>query len=328
MSETTKLRLPLLAAAQAQKHVTHNEALRMLDALLHLEVLDRHLAVPPANPQDGDRYIVGSGATGAWAGEDGHVAARQDGVWRFYEPQVGWRAFVRDEAALYVKADSGWVAVGGSGGGGGGGALQNVTLLGVGTEADAENPFSARVGKALWAATETAQGGTGDLRYTFNKQAEPNVLSLLFQSGWLGRAEMGLVGDDDFQIKVSANGSGWREALRIARATGQAAFPQGIAPRPWVTLTDAATLSIDALAGDKFRVTAAGTRTVAKPANLADGARFLLRIVNGAAITLTLNAAFAPLSGSAPALRTAAGAANTFDCVYDAAADKVFYNWY
>ncbi|MGV6871741.1 DUF2793 domain-containing protein [Pseudochelatococcus sp. B33] len=324
MSETTKLRLPLLAAAQAQKHVTHNEALQRLDALLHLEVLDRDLAAPPSGPLDGDRYIVASGATGDWAGEDGHVAAWQDGVWRFFEPQIGWRAYVRDEAALYVKAAGGWVAAGG----GGGGTLQNVTLFGLGTEADADNPFSAKIGKALWAAQEAAQGGTGDLRYTFNKEGAANVLSLLFQTGWSGRAEAGLVGDDDFQIKVSSNGSTWREALRIARATGRVTFAQGVAPRPWVTLTDAATISIDAVAGDKFRVSSSGARTVARPANLTDGARFLLRIVNTGAITLTLNAAFAPLSGAAPAFRTASGAANTFDCVYDAAADKVFYAWY
>ncbi|MGI6245177.1 MAG: DUF2793 domain-containing protein [Pseudochelatococcus sp.] len=325
MSETTKLRLPLIAAAQAQKHVTHNEALLKLDALLHLEVMDKDRDAPPANPADGDRYIVGAGASGAWAGEAGHVAAFQDGVWRFHPPQIGWRAFVRDEGALYVKAQSGWIAVGG---GAGGGALQNVTLFGLGTEADAVNPFSARVGKALWAATTVAEGGTGDLRYTLNKEAAANVLSLLFQRGWSGRAEMGLIGDDDFQIKVSANGSMWREAMRIDGASGRAAFPGGIAPRPWVNLTDAATVTIDAAAGDRFRLAAGGSRTLAKPVNLMDGMRFILRVTNSANVTLTLNAAFAPFSGSAPALRAGAGQSNTFDCVYDAAADKVFYAWY
>lgn len=324
MSETTNLRLPLLAAAQAQKHVTHNEALLKLDALLHLEVIDRDLAAPPESPADGDRYIVAAGASGAWAGEDGHVAAWQDGAWRFHAPQTGWRAYVRDEGALCVKAAAGWVALGA----GGGGALQEVTLFGLGTQADAENPFAAKIGKALWAAKTVAEGGTGDLRYTFNKEAAANVLSLLFQRNWSGRAEMGLIGDDDLQVKVSADGATWREALRIDGATGRAAFAQGIAPRPWVTLADAATVPIDAAAGDRFRLTTSGARTLAKPANLADGMRFLLRITNGAAAVLTLNAAYAPLSGTAPTLRTGAGQSNTFDCVYDAAADKIFYAWY
>ncbi|MFC0219223.1 DUF2793 domain-containing protein [Pseudochelatococcus lubricantis] len=323
MSETTKLRLPLLAAAQAQKHVTHNEALLKLDALLHLEVIDRDLAAPPPGPADGDRYIVAAGASGAWAGEDGHVAVWQDGVWRFHVPQTGWRAYVRDEGALCVKADAGWLALGA-----GGGALQNLTLFGLGTQADAENPFAAKIGKALWTARTVAEGGTGDLRYTFNKEAAANVLSLLFQRNWSGRAEMGLIGSDDLQVKVSADGATWREALRIDRATGRATFSQGIAPRAWVTLTDAATVAIDAAAGDKFRLTASGTRTLGKPTNLTDGVRFLLRVINSAATTLTLNAAYAPLSGSVPALRTGAGQGNTFDCVYDAAADKIFYAWY
>lgn len=326
MSETTKLRLPLIAAAQAQKHVTHNEALQQLDALLHLEVLDRHLPTPPESPVDGDRYIVGAGATGAWAGEEGHVAAWQNGLWRFFAPQIGWRAFVRDEGLLYVKAENGWIAV--AGGGGSSGELQNVSLLGLGTEADTDNPFSAKIGKALWAAKEVAEGGTGDLRYTLNKEGPENVLSLLFQSGWSGRAEAGLVGDDDFEIKVSADGSNWREALRITRTTGQVTFPNGVAAQPWVTLTDGATITIDAAAADKFRVSSSGTRTIGRPTNLTDGTRFLLRVVNSAAVTLTLNAVFAPLSGTAPTLRSTSGATNTFDCVYDAASDRVFYAWH
>jgi len=68
MSTSTHLLLPYVLAAQAQKHVTVNEALRLLDGLLQLAVLDRHLTTPPASPADGDRYIVASGATGAWSG--------------------------------------------------------------------------------------------------------------------------------------------------------------------------------------------------------------------------------------------------------------------
>jgi len=71
---TTKLLLPYILAAQAQKHVTHNEALRLLDGLVQLSVFDRDLTAPPGSPNDGDRYIVASGATGDWAGWDLNVA--------------------------------------------------------------------------------------------------------------------------------------------------------------------------------------------------------------------------------------------------------------
>jgi hypothetical protein len=56
MSDATiHLLLPYILAAQAQKHVTHNEALRILDGLVQLSVLDRDLTAPPAGPADGDR---------------------------------------------------------------------------------------------------------------------------------------------------------------------------------------------------------------------------------------------------------------------------------
>ena len=101
MTITPHLSLPLIAAAQAQKHVTHNEALLAVDALLHCAVKDKDLAAPPATPAEGDRYIVAAAPTGAWAGKAGQVAARQDGVWRFYAPKAGWIAFVVDEMQLY-----------------------------------------------------------------------------------------------------------------------------------------------------------------------------------------------------------------------------------
>jgi Protein of unknown function (DUF2793) len=63
MPASPNLSLPFLEAAQAQKHVTHNEALSVLDAVVHLSVLDRDLAVPPPAPQEGDRYLVSRAAS-------------------------------------------------------------------------------------------------------------------------------------------------------------------------------------------------------------------------------------------------------------------------
>jgi hypothetical protein len=71
MSVSPNLQLPYLMPGQAQKHVTHNEALRALDAVLHLSVLDRNLTAPPATPFDGDRYLVAVDPSGARAGNAG-----------------------------------------------------------------------------------------------------------------------------------------------------------------------------------------------------------------------------------------------------------------
>lgn len=111
MSDTTSnLSLPYLAAAQAQKHVTVNDSLRALDAIVQLLVLDRDLTAPPGSPADGDRYIAGASATGAWAGKDGQIAAWQDGAWGFYVPKAGWRAWVKDEGVGLVHDGSVWSA--------------------------------------------------------------------------------------------------------------------------------------------------------------------------------------------------------------------------
>ncbi len=109
MDATSNLSLPFIVAAQAQKHVTHNEALRALDAVVQLTVLDRDLAAPPGAPAEGTRYIVGPSPTGAWAGHPGSIAAFQDAAWAFYAPQEGWRAWVADEGRLYAWTGSAWV---------------------------------------------------------------------------------------------------------------------------------------------------------------------------------------------------------------------------
>ena len=109
---TTHLLLPYILASQAQKHVTHNEAIRLLDAMVQLSVLDRNRPVPPASPVDGDRHIVASGATGLWAGWDLNVAFWVDGVWMRLVPRPGWLAWIAAEQAFVVWNGSSWDLVG------------------------------------------------------------------------------------------------------------------------------------------------------------------------------------------------------------------------
>jgi len=216
METTDNLSLPYIMPSQAQKHVTHNEALGMLDGLVQLAVLDRDLAAPPPLPADGARYIVAAGASGEWSGQEGRVAHMLDGAWTFHAPQPGWLAFVVDETKLLYWSGSAWTDYYPAPT-----ALQNLALLGLDTTADAANPFAAKLNKALWTARTAAEGGDGDLRYTLNKETASDVLSLLLQSGWSARAELGLVGDDNFSLKVSSNGSAWNTAFAVDKVTGQ-----------------------------------------------------------------------------------------------------------
>ncbi len=108
MSETPNLQLPYILEAQAQKHVTHNEAIRALDALVQLTVIDRTLGTPPVSPLEGQRYIIASGADGAWTGKDAQIAAWQDGAWAFYMPQTGWQAWISTEALVVYFDGLAW----------------------------------------------------------------------------------------------------------------------------------------------------------------------------------------------------------------------------
>src|SRR5690606_10080683 len=102
------LDLPYIMPAQAQKHVTHNEALDLIDTLLQCAVADRDLSEPPEEAQEGERYIVAADAGGTWAGREGTIALRRDGGWRFLTPRSGWRAWVVDEAVLVFWNGDAW----------------------------------------------------------------------------------------------------------------------------------------------------------------------------------------------------------------------------
>ncbi len=204
MTDTTpRLALPLLAAAQAQKHVTHNEALIALDGLVHLTAEDRR-AAPPASPSDGSRHIVAASPTGAFAGRTGAVATYEGGAWRFETPARGWIAWLAADAAAMVFDGTHWTDL----------KPRSADRLGVSATADDTNRLSVASPAVLFSH---AGGGS---QVKINKAASGETASLLFQSNWSGRAEVGLAGDDDLRVKVSADASHWKTALTVDKATG------------------------------------------------------------------------------------------------------------
>jgi len=215
---TTNLLLPYLMAAQAQKHVTHNEALRLLDGLVQLSVRSLSEIAPPASPADGDRYIVASGATGGWAGWDLNVALWTDGAWLRLPPREGWRAWVEDEAVLLVRNGADWQPVIPT-------ALDDLTRLGIGMAASAGAPFSAKLNSALWTALYAADGGSGDLTQTLNRETGSDDAGLILQTGFSTRALIGMFGSHQLRIAVSPDGSSFRDALSVDPATGIASQP-------------------------------------------------------------------------------------------------------
>ncbi|MEM7176584.1 MAG: DUF2793 domain-containing protein [Pseudomonadota bacterium] len=107
MADTANIALPLLDAAQAQKHVTMNEALSRLDALGFGAVASVGQAVPPASV-DGETHVVGAGATGDWIGQDLNVAIASNGGWTFFAPRAGWQVWTLAENAFLVFDGQQW----------------------------------------------------------------------------------------------------------------------------------------------------------------------------------------------------------------------------
>jgi hypothetical protein len=230
MSDTTpRSALPLLAAAQSQKHVTHNEALLMLDALTCARLLDRDLSAPPASPADGDAYLVKAAGTGLWTGQGGNIAFAVDGGWRFYVPYAGLVAYVADETKLIVHDGSAWVDFASLL------ALQNVPMIGVNTTADSTNRLAVKSAALLF-----DNAGAG-VQAKVNKHAASDAASFVWQTNYSGRAELGLTGDDNLHCKVSPDGSAWTAALTIDRTTGSCALSAGTSSAPALNFGDAST---------------------------------------------------------------------------------------
>lgn len=206
MDQTPNLSLPFIMPQQAQKHITHNEALQALDILVQPSVESRTIAAPPVAPMLGEAWLVPPGATGLWAGHAHEIAAWQAGGWLFYDPAPGWQLYVKSDRTAYVFDAGDWVPLASLGAG--------LRQLGINTNADGTN----RLAIASSASLFTHAGAGHQLK--LNKATSGDTASLLYQTDWSGRAEMGLAGADDWQLKTSPDGANWHVALTAHAASG------------------------------------------------------------------------------------------------------------
>lgn len=217
MPDTTPLlSLPLIMPSQAQKHLTHNEAISRLDSLVQLSVKSRTQSAAPGSGVEGDRFLLPDNPTGLWAGKPaGHLAMLQNGAWVFEEPKAGWLAWVQDEQKI-VAFEGEWILAQTPP------DFQNLPSIGIGATADATNRLSTASDATLF-----SHSGHGHQLKT-NKASTTETGSILFQSNWSGRAEFGLIGNDALSLKVSADGSTFTTALTFDAETGTAHFPNGL----------------------------------------------------------------------------------------------------
>ncbi|WP_052726462.1 DUF2793 domain-containing protein [Devosia epidermidihirudinis] len=216
MDHTPRLSLPFIMPSQAQKHITHNEAIQALDALVQPLVESRTITAPPTSPVEGEAYLVPAGATGVWAGHSDQLTAFQSGTWMFYDPAPGWQVYLKADKALLVFDTSGWVPLAALG--------AALPKLGINTNADTTNRLAVAS-----AATLFNHAGNGH-QLKLNKAATADTASLLYQTNFSGRAEMGLAGDNNWRLKVSPDGSTWVNAITVDAATGVTTLAASLRP--------------------------------------------------------------------------------------------------
>lgn len=213
MTATPKLELPLLAGAQAQKHITHNEALMALDAITHLGLKSRTLTIPPIERDEQAAYFVPDGAIGAFAGQDGRIAIFSDGNWSFRTPHAGWLAFVESESAALIWNGESWQDFGGGGGAG------TSPVFGVNAVADETTRLVVSAHASLFT------NETDDHRLKINRASSSDTASVLFQTGFSASAELGLTRDTALHLRHSADGMAFHDAMVLDTVSGQVAFP-------------------------------------------------------------------------------------------------------
>lgn len=286
MTETANLGMPFIEGSQAQKHITHNEALRILDAAIQIGVLDTAMTAPPSSPVEGARYIVASGASGDWTDHDNAIAAFEDGAWRFLMPKLGWCAWSAADEVIFVFDGAAWrdlrdLPL----------ALDSAASVGVNTAATSPNLLTVRSNAALFYAIAAVDGGSGDARLQISKESSANTASVVFSDNFSGRAEFGLVESDAFKLKVSNDGASFVEALAIDQATGNATLPRGVAltgivAPPQLTADEDDYAPSDLATASVLRISADAVRSITGLAGGAEGR--VLCVINAGAFAIVL----------------------------------------
>lgn len=212
MTATQRFALPVIEAAQAHKHVTHNEALTLIDALIHLCVESRTLATPPDMPSEGACYIPASGASGAWSGWEGQIALFSGGGWLRLAPVSGLRAWVKAERLTVTYEDGIWrdgVALTAHGG--------RVTLRAKEEELSLTGAFVETADAAfipdraivLGVAARTTLAVAGASSYAVGIAGEPGKFGDLLGTA-PGATNVGVIGPTAFyadtRVRITANG--------------------------------------------------------------------------------------------------------------------------
>lgn len=264
----SKLDLPYILASQADKHVTFNQAMDVLNQHVQNGVASKTTMSPPLNPNPGIRYLVPVASAGAWLGKAHNIAVWRDDAWDFYPTWDDYCLWIGDEAHLAVRVGSSWTAI----------TNKDLVALkasrfGINGEASEAERLVVQSDSILL-SHDLARPGSGNMHLKLNKSAAAKSASILFQSNYDGKAELGLLGNNNFAIKIPI-GAGWDTPMLINTATGQITLNAGnvrpallnygplfqedqVTQNPYIRLNDGANPGYIELAGGDMRLSAKG----------------------------------------------------------------------
>jgi hypothetical protein len=247
MHETLNLKLPFLMQGQINKDITHNEALILIDAVLNssLKSLNK-FSKPPTNLKEGELILISETSEGNFQNFPSHLAFYNNG-WRFILPKEGFYIWVSDIKRMCVYNGKNFVP-----------ALSlneeeiapsseslnqneiklledrikslenmlenfSIKAIGINTQPDyINNKLTVKSDFSLFTSE------TGDVKINVNKNFPSSTSSFIFQTEWKGKAEFGLVGGNNFILKVSDDGINWIEVFEVNVKDGNINFKQDI----------------------------------------------------------------------------------------------------
>lgn len=309
MSTTTNLNISLVQQNQAQKEITVNHAITVIDAILNRGAVSHGDNTPPVSPSNGDLYILGGSPTGDWATHADEIAYYQSG-WSFIGANEGMTIWVSDEDKQYSFDGANWILTGvdslddlsdvaitsvavnhvlqhngtnfvnqAN--------LEGLSGLGVNATSDSTNKLSVSSDAVLF-----NNNGT-DSQVKVNKNTTTDTASHIFQNNFSGRAEFGLIADDDFQLKVSPDGSTYYQAYVVDKSSGN------------IDIKKITTFSGNVNCSDNRLIRAELTDYAKTMVSANSGATYTIDLENGNfyEVTLTANCTFTfsnpPASGKA-----------------------------
>ena len=204
MTETTpRLSLPFLQAGQALKNITHNEALQRLDTGLYLSCSNMAADNLPADPVEGHAYVISQTPDGSLIDRIGHIGVYVTGRWVWFIPKSGWVLWDETGETLRVFDGAAWAAPFTES------PAETLPFLGLNAAASADQRLSISSASSLF-------NHDGDShRLTLNRASEADTASLIFQTDFAGRAELGLTGSEGFSLKTSTDGSNFTKKLSL-----------------------------------------------------------------------------------------------------------------